>query len=74
MILIAIQGENVVLKLDMAKAYNRIFWSFILQMPRCFSFLFAHWVSLIKWLIYGPWFLVLVNEVSHKFFQSQNGL
>ncbi|KAK9186911.1 hypothetical protein WN944_018300 [Citrus x changshan-huyou] len=29
---------NVVLKLDMAKAYDRMSWSFILQMLQCFGF------------------------------------
>ncbi|KAH9657737.1 protein FAR1-RELATED SEQUENCE [Citrus sinensis] len=41
------QGNNVVLKLDMAKAYNQMSWSFIAQMLRCFGFS-EWWVSLIR--------------------------
>ncbi|KAK9208708.1 hypothetical protein WN944_001068 [Citrus x changshan-huyou] len=58
------RGGNVVLKLDMAKAYDRMSWSFILQMLRCFGF-FDRWISLIKRAIYGPWFSILVNGVNH---------
>ncbi|KAH9734745.1 hypothetical protein KPL71_017486 [Citrus sinensis] len=32
------QGNNVVLKVDMAKAYDRMSWSFIIKMLRCFGF------------------------------------
>lgn len=60
------RGGNVVLKLDMAKAYDRMSWSFILQMLRCFGF-FDRWISLIKRAIYGPWFSILVNGVNHGF-------
>lgn len=32
------RGNNVVLKLDMAKAYDRMSWFFIIQLLRCFRF------------------------------------
>ncbi|KAK9217059.1 hypothetical protein WN943_005684 [Citrus x changshan-huyou] len=41
------RGNNVVLKLDMAKAYDRMSWPFILQMLRCFGFS-ERWISLIR--------------------------
>ena len=41
------QGNNEVLKLDMAKAYDQMSWSFIAQMLRCFGFS-EWWVSLIR--------------------------
>ena len=67
------RGGNVVLKLDMAKAYDRISWTFILQMLRAFGFS-EGWISLIRRAIWGPWFSMTVNEVSQGFFQSQGGL
>ena len=39
----------------------------------CFGFS-DRWISLIKWAIHGSWLSVLVNGVSHWFFQSQSGL
>lgn len=67
------RGNNVVLKLDVAKAYDRMSWPFIIQMLRCFGFS-KRWVSLIQCAIYGPWFSILANRVSHGYFQSQGGL
>lgn len=67
------RGGNVVLQLDMAKAYDRMSWPFILQILRCFGFS-ERWVSLIRRAVYGPWFSVLVNVVSHGYFQSTGGL
>lgn len=66
-------GNNVVLKLDMAKAYDKMSWSFIIQMLRSFGFS-EQWVSLIRRAIFGPWFSMLFNAVSHSFFQSQYSL
>lgn len=66
-------GNNVVLKLDMAKAYDKMSWPFIIKMLRSFGFS-EQWVSLIRRAIFGPWFSVLFNAVSHGFFQSQCGL
>lgn len=67
------RGGNVIFKLDMVKAYDKMSWSFVLQMLQCFGFSDC-WVSLIRRAIYGPWFSILVNRVSHGFFQSQGGL
>ena len=67
------QGNDVVLKLDMAKAYYLMSWSFIIQLLRCFG-LSKRCVSLIRRAIYGLWFLVLVNGVSHGYFQSKGGI
>lgn len=64
------RGNNVVLKLDMAKTYDHMSWPFILQMLHCFEFSEC-WISLIQQAVYSPWFLVLVNGVSHGYFQSR---
>ncbi|KAH9662191.1 reverse transcriptase domain-containing protein [Citrus sinensis] len=67
------RGNNVVLKLDMEKAYDRMSWPFILQMLRCFGFS-ERWISLIRRAVYGPWFSVLVNGAIHGYFPSERGL
>ena len=67
------RGGNVVLKLDMAKAYDRLSWPFLLHMLRAFGFS-EHWISLINHAISNSWFSVLVNGVPKGFFRSHHGL
>nr|XP_027071629.1 uncharacterized protein LOC113696407 [Coffea arabica] len=67
------RGGNVVLKLDMAKAYDRISWVFLLQVLRRFGFT-ERWIDMIWRLISNVWFSVLVNGSPCGFFQSTRGL
>ncbi|KAI3457760.1 hypothetical protein Pfo_014423 [Paulownia fortunei] len=65
--------DNVVIKLDMAKAYDRIQWTFlykVLSKP-CFS---KKWISLVQNYIEHCWFSVLINGSSSAFFKSSRGL
>ena len=67
------RGGNVVLKLDMAKAYDRMSWPFLIHMLRAFDFS-EHWLLLIHHSISNSWFSILVNGVAKGFFRSQRGL
>ncbi|XP_027077095.1 uncharacterized protein [Coffea arabica] len=67
------QGGNVVLKLDMAKAYDRVSWIFLLQVLRRFGFS-ERWIDMIWRLISNVWFSVLINGSPCGFFQSTRGL
>ncbi|XP_071940073.1 uncharacterized protein [Coffea arabica] len=49
------RGGNVVLKLDMAKAYDRVSWPFLLQVLRRFGF-GEVWIDMIWRLISNVWF------------------
>lgn len=65
-------GNNVMLKLYTAKAYDRITWSYIIQMLQSFGF--QNSGSHSSELYFVLWFLVLVNRPTHEFFKCQSGL
>ncbi|KAL0329003.1 UNVERIFIED_CONTAM: hypothetical protein Sradi_4887000 [Sesamum radiatum] len=52
--------ENVVYKLDMAKAYDRVQWQFLYNVLRKMGFN-EKWIQLVKNCIEQCWFSVLVN-------------
>ncbi|KAH6779334.1 hypothetical protein C2S52_010571 [Perilla frutescens var. hirtella] len=64
---------NVALKLDMAKAYDRVQWPFLLGVLRHMGFP-DQWVDMISKCIRDCWFLVLVNGVPTSFFPSSRNL
>ncbi|XP_042005828.1 uncharacterized protein LOC121754533 [Salvia splendens] len=60
-------APNVAVKIDMAKAYDRVQWTFLLKVLHRMGFP-APWVSLIERCVGSCWFSVLVNdcmEISH---------
>ncbi|WRX16202.1 Reverse transcriptase domain - like 10 [Theobroma cacao] len=67
------RGGNVVLKLDMMKAYDRINWDFLYLMMEKFGFN-AHWIDMIKRCISNCWFSLLINGQSVGYFKSERGL
>ena len=67
------RGGNVVLKLDMMKAYDRVSWSFLLQVLRRFRFS-ETWIDAVWRLVSNVWFSVLINGVPQGFFRSSRGL
>lgn len=52
--------HNVVVKLDMAKAYDRVFWKYLLKVLRCFGFS-ERIIDMVLRLISNSWYSVLVN-------------
>ncbi|KAL0315400.1 UNVERIFIED_CONTAM: hypothetical protein Sradi_5418200 [Sesamum radiatum] len=64
---------NVVFKLDMAKAYDRVSWEFLYQVLRRKGFP-QNWIGLVANIVSHCWFLVLVNGEHAGFFHSTRGL
>ncbi|KAL1549151.1 hypothetical protein AAHA92_17286 [Salvia divinorum] len=53
-------SPNVAIKIDMANAYDRVQWPFLLKVMRCMGFSWT-WISLIERCISSCWFTILVN-------------
>ncbi|XP_042003915.1 uncharacterized protein LOC121752889 [Salvia splendens] len=66
-------SPNMALKLDMAKAYDRVQWPFLLKVLRKMGFT-EKWVGMIERCINSCWFSVLLNGTSAGFFKSTRGL
>nr|XP_016487427.1 PREDICTED: uncharacterized protein LOC107807533 [Nicotiana tabacum] len=66
-------GGNVFIKLDMAKAYDRMDWDFLYAVLRKFDF-FDNWIGLVHNLISNVWYSVIINGMRHGFFSSSQGL
>ncbi|XP_042016203.1 uncharacterized protein LOC121764212 [Salvia splendens] len=66
-------SPNVALKLDMAKAYDRVQWDFLLKVIRCMGFP-ESWVGMIERCVGSCWFSILVNGAPSGFFKSTRGL
>ena len=64
-----VRGGNLILKLDMAKAFDRISWSFIAAVLRAFGFPVS-FVNLISKSINNNWFSVLLNGTPTGYFKS----
>ncbi|PKU60779.1 integrator complex subunit 11 [Dendrobium catenatum] len=70
---IKVRGGNMVMKLDITKAYDNINWSFIYKILSLFSF-DLNFIKLIKSCIESPFYSIMVNGKSHGYFQASHGL
>lgn len=64
---------NVVVKLDMAKAYDRVSWIFLTKVLRKFGFSKVI-IDMVWRLVSNNWYIVLVNGQPYGFLQSSRGL
>ncbi|XP_015169513.1 uncharacterized protein [Solanum tuberosum] len=65
--------HNVVVKLDMAKGYDRVSWVFLTKVLRRFGF--SEIIIDMVWrLLTNNWYSVMVNGKAFGFFQSSRGL
>ncbi|XP_043710409.1 secreted RxLR effector protein 78-like [Telopea speciosissima] len=67
------RGGNLVLKLDMAKAYDCLEWDFLYQVLAKFDFP-EGWISLIKKTVESCWFSIVLNGGPTGFFKSFEGV
>ncbi|KAK6780052.1 hypothetical protein RDI58_022236 [Solanum bulbocastanum] len=66
-------GDNVVIKLDMTKAYDRVSWSFTCLVLRRFGFGEA-FIDMIWRIMSNNWYSIIINGHRHGFFHSTRGL
>nr|XP_009615408.1 uncharacterized protein LOC104108129 [Nicotiana tomentosiformis] len=64
---------NVVIKLDISKAYDRVSWKYLIQVLRKMGFA-EHFITLTWNLLSNNWYSVLVNGQSSGFFKSTRGV
>ncbi|KAL0378558.1 UNVERIFIED_CONTAM: hypothetical protein Sradi_3161300 [Sesamum radiatum] len=64
---------NLVIKLDIFKAYNRVKRNFLITVMQKMGFP-PRFLTLIKHAIQHSWFTVLVNEEAKGFLKSSQGL
>ncbi|XP_060200309.1 uncharacterized protein LOC132628551 [Lycium barbarum] len=65
--------RNVVMKLDMTKAYDRMSWIFLTNVMRKIGFC-EMFISFIYELVGNNWYSVLINGQPHGFFHSTRGI
>lgn len=64
---------NVVVKLDMSKAYDRVSWIYLTKVLRGFGF--SEIIIDMVWrLVSNNWYSILVNGQTYGFFKSSRGL
>lgn len=68
-----IRARNVMLKLDIAKAYDQVNWSFLLQVLQRLGFS-ESWRNIIFNAISSPSFSVMLNGCTKSFFKASRGL
>ncbi|XP_073138489.1 uncharacterized protein [Henckelia pumila] len=67
------RGGNIIMKLDMAKAYDRVQWDFLYQMLRAVGFS-EEVCQVILRCVNNCWFSVIINGSLSGLFHSNRGL
>ncbi|XP_042965908.1 uncharacterized protein LOC122299590 [Carya illinoinensis] len=68
-----VRGGNVLIKVDIAKAYDSLDWDFLLHVMTSFGFS-TRFCELIRQCISTPWFSMVMNGSAKGFFPSGRGL
>lgn len=68
-----VRGHNILLKLDMAKAYDRVEWDFLFAVLKQFGFS-SRFISLIAQMISNCWFSISLNGAISGYFKSKSGV
>ncbi|XP_070005983.1 uncharacterized protein [Nicotiana sylvestris] len=66
-------GPNVILKLDMTKAYDRLSWLFLTKVLRKMGFT-ERLIGIVFELVSNNWYSTLINGQAHGFFKSSRGV
>lgn len=64
---------NVVVKLNMAKAYDRMSWIFLTKVMRRFGFR-ERTIDMVWRILSNNWYSILINGQTHGFFSFIRGV
>lgn len=64
-----VQGGNLIIKLDMQKAFDRVLWVFLLQVLRKFGFS-EHLTLLVKSSLNNNFFSILINGIPNGLYKT----
>lgn len=67
------ESDNVFMKLDMSKAYDKISWTFLTSVLRKLGFK-KYFIEFTHRLISNNWYAIIVNGTRHDFYRSSRGL
>lgn len=67
------RGSNVIVKLDMMKAYDRVHWSFLASVLASFGF-HNDWITLVMNIVTSYHYRTIVNGEIYGYFQAHRGL
>lgn len=67
------RGSNIALKLDMAKAFDKVSWPYLCAIFRAFGFS-EMWIDLIWRCISNSHFSIIINGEAKGFFKSTRGI
>lgn len=68
-----ISGSNILMKLDMEKAFDHVSWQFLIKVLHKFGF-GETFINMIWRIVSSNWFSVLINGEACGFFASSRGL
>lgn len=68
-----VEGDNVIIKLDMAKAYDKVSWSFTCLVLKRMGF-GEFFIDMVWRIMSNNWYSIIINGTRHGFFKSTRGL
>ncbi|XP_075101724.1 uncharacterized protein LOC142177156 [Nicotiana tabacum] len=66
-------GPNVVMKLDMTKAYDKLSWLFLTKVLRKMGFA-ERFIGMVFGIVSNNWYSILINSQAHAFVKSSRGV
>ncbi|XP_070011018.1 uncharacterized protein [Nicotiana sylvestris] len=66
-------GGNIILKLDMANAFDRVDWDYLSHVMRQMGF-DEGWIGMIMRTLSNNWYSININGARHGWFKSSRGL